>query len=172
MTSSWNWVLLFRTEGPKLVRFLRRFGAAVSPEDVAQESFARLFAAEPRNVISPRAFLFRTARNLAIDQMRRERAAPVRPSEHLVAAAVSPLASPEEGKVAEEECAALEAAIAALPERERLALLMRRVDNLSPEEIGAQLGLSPRQVRRLIAQALAAIAAALAATGDSGPDPR
>lgn len=184
MSSAWDWSLLFRTEGPLLVRFLRRFGAAVSAEDVAQESFARLIAAGPQHVASPRAFLFRTARNLAIDQVRRERASPVRPSEHAAfleeasasasasSAAAPSLPSPEDDRIEVEERAVLEAAIAALSPDQRTALLLRRVEGLPPEVIATRLGVSVRQVQRLIVQALALLQAHVRAARDTDPSGR
>lgn len=172
MSASWDWVSLFRSEAPRLVRFLSRFGPAVSPEDVAQESFARLYAAEPENVASPRAFLFQTARNLAIDQVRRGRASPVRAVADLSGpASADPLPSPEEARIFEEEREVLEGAIASLPEGERAALLLRRVEGLAPAMIAQRLGVSERQVRRLIAHALARCQAQVRALRDNEPGP-
>lgn len=51
-------------------RFLRRFiGRAADIDDLAQETFIRAFAAEAvQTVRFPRAFLFRIARNLALNE--------------------------------------------------------------------------------------------------------
>lgn len=168
--STWDWISLFRTEGPRLVRFLRRFGSAVSPEDVAQESFVRLYAAEPESVRSPRAFLFRTAHNLAIDQVRRRDASPVVTSEDLVQSSPAGSGSPEDERIASEEVRALEAAIASLSEQQRLALVLRRIERLPPQEIAARLGVSVRQAQRLVVQALANVQAHLRAQRDRSGD--
>lgn len=147
---------LFYNEAGVLRRFLRRFGASVSPEDIAQDSFLRLCAADARQIVSPRAFLFQTAKNMAVDALRRHKAAPYRAvaSIDLVPAAAN-APSPEDHCIAAEEAAALRAAIAALPELERKALLMRRVELLPPAEVAAALGVSERQVQRLVLKAIA-----------------
>jgi RNA polymerase sigma-70 factor (ECF subfamily) len=155
MSSSIDWAGLFRAESPKLLRFLRQFEPAVSAEEVAQDSFVRLLSASPEHFISPRALLFRTARNIAIDQIRRGRASPVRFTPNIDdIAAPAALANPEAAHIALEARRAMEAAINALRDDERQALTLRKLEGLSPEAIGARLGVSPRQVQRLIVQAL------------------
>jgi RNA polymerase sigma factor (sigma-70 family) len=138
-------------------------------DDIAQDAFARLASADPGEVSSPRGFLFRVARNLAVDAVRRRDASPVRAVanvETVVGPGASP--SPEAVLIAEEERLALLAALEALPERARLALMLRKVEGLSPEEIAGRLGVSPRQVQRLIAQAIAEVHAALRARDEDG----
>ena len=53
-----------------LKRFLSRFfPRAQDVDDIAQETFLRAFAAEAdRDVLTPRAFLYRIARNLALNE--------------------------------------------------------------------------------------------------------
>lgn len=147
---------LFEAEVAGLKRFLRRFGSGVAPEDIAQDSFLRLCAAETSQVSSPRAFLFKTAKNLAVDALRRNKAAPYRAVANIdLAPTAAHVPSPEDHCIAAEEAAALRAAIAALPELERKALLMRRVELLPPAEIAEALGVSERQVQRLVLRAIA-----------------
>jgi RNA polymerase sigma factor (sigma-70 family) len=136
--------------------FLRSFGRLVSPDDIAQDAFLKLCAADARQIVSPRAFLIPDGKNMAVDALRRHKAAPYRAvaSIDLVpTAAHAP--SPEDHCIAAEEAAALRAAIAALPELERKALLMRRVELLPPAEVAAALGVSERQVQRLVLKAIA-----------------
>lgn len=164
---------IFAVEAGALKRFLRRFGSAVAAEDVAQDSFVRLCAADPTEVHSPRAFLFRTARNLAIDSLRRTKAAPMRSVAQIDLARSSvQVPSPEDLRIAADQTDALREALAALPELQRRALLMRRVEKLPPAEIARQLGVTERQVQRLVLRAIAFCHARLTETGDNQPPNR
>lgn len=165
-------VRFFRAESSGLRRFLRSFGRVVSPDDIAQDAFLKLCAVDARQIVSPRAFLFQTAKNMAVDALRRHKAAPYRAvaSIDLVpTAAHAP--SAEDHCIAAEEAAALRAAIAALPELERKALLMRRVELLPPAEVAAALGVSERQVQRLVLRAIAFCHARLTAADGGAPAP-
>jgi RNA polymerase sigma factor (sigma-70 family) len=165
-------VRFFHAESSGLRRFLRSFGRLVSPDDIAQDAFLKLCAADARQIVSPRAFLFQTAKNMAVDALRRQKAAPYRAvaSIDLVpTAAHAP--SAEDHCIAAEEAAAVRAAIAALPELERKALLMRRVELLPPAEIATALGVSERQVQRLVLKAIAFCHARLTAADDGASAP-
>lgn len=146
---------LFSTEGPRLRRFLRRFGPSVSAEDIAQDSFARLCAAEPGSVTSPRAYLFRIARNLAINEVKRQATAPVRTVDPFELDASSPEPNPEERRVLAEDISGLALALAGLPQRNRQALILFKVEGYSYKEVGQRLGVSPRTVERYVADAIA-----------------
>lgn len=155
----------FAVEAPRLRRFLRRFGPAISPEDIAQDSFARLCAVDPGTVTSPRAYLFRTARNLAITELRRRRRGPIDPhadAGELDCPAEAP--SPEDCTIAANAGELLAAALESLPERKRQALILFKIEGLSHKEIGARLGVSHRTVERYVADALASCNSVLKAT--------
>lgn len=64
-------VQLFEEMAPGLKRYLSRFGPAISADDVAQDAFARLAAAKPGTIEAPRAWLFRTAHNIALNELKR-----------------------------------------------------------------------------------------------------
>jgi RNA polymerase sigma factor (sigma-70 family) len=147
---------LFADVGPGLRRFLARFGPAISAEDVAQDAFVRLAAASAGTVAAPRAWLFRTARNIALNELKRRKLAATdavgdmsaldRPSE---------VPSPEDFVASAEEAERLAAILALLPEPKRLALILFKVEGLSHKEIGQRLGVSHRSVERYVAHALA-----------------
>src|ERR1700753_1387233 len=46
-------------------------------EELTQEAFLRLLSSDRAHLDSPRGFLFRTARNLALDHVRRARRVPI-----------------------------------------------------------------------------------------------
>ncbi|HEX6860481.1 MAG TPA: sigma-70 family RNA polymerase sigma factor [Caulobacteraceae bacterium] len=154
---------LYRRHWAELTAYARRtFGAGPpEPEDIVQAAFAR-FAALPDNttVANPRAFLFRTAHNIALDARRSQ-------ARH-GAASLDPQFpgeghdfSPEDVLVSREELARLEAAIAGLRPRQRTALLLHRLDGLSFAEIGRRMGVSPSGARKLVEQGFAAAMASM-----------
>ncbi len=166
-----NLARLFVAEVANLKRALRRYDDAVSSEDIVQDTFLRLFSVNSDNIRSPRAFLIRTARNLAIDALRRNKAVPMH-AEMDLDHYPDEAATPEQILVAEEEAAAVRAALAALPEKQRKALVLRRVDGLPPSEVAARLGVTVRQTQRLVAEATAACHAYLRAYRDNSDAPR
>lgn len=154
---------LFRREAPLLERYLRRFGPLVSPEDIAQESFAKLCARDQSTIAEPRAYLFQTARNLARNALRDRRTAPLRETSDSEARQIpAPEPSPEDAVFAASELVRVSEAIAALPERQREALLLFKLEGWSRREIGAYLGVSHRTAERYVAEALATVTLALA----------
>jgi RNA polymerase sigma-B factor len=64
------------------------------------------------------------------------------------------LGMPDDGFERVEQRAAIAPALATLPDRERLALHMRFVDDMTQAEIGARLGVSQMQVSRMLRRAL------------------
>lgn len=165
-----DWGRVFRVEAGRLRRFLRRFGPAVSPDDITQESFARVCQTDPATVTSPRGLLYRTARNLAVNEIKRASIAPIRSVDDIAALADEThdeASSPEEAVLSSERLRVIQTAIEALPEAHRTALLLRTIERLSPEDIGERLALSPRHVHRLIVQAIERIHAAVSAHDNS-----
>ena len=66
---------LFREHNEALIRFLRaRVGSHNEAREVAQEAYVRLLSLDQPGAVSYlRAFLFKTAANIAIDRGRRHR---------------------------------------------------------------------------------------------------
>jgi RNA polymerase sigma-19 factor, ECF subfamily len=160
MTNTLDWTLLFEEEGPRLLRFLRRFGSRISPEDVRQEAFAKLVAANG-DIANPKAYLTATARNLALNDLRRQKNAATDVHADIETIAPAYTADPEAQLIAFEEAAAAEAAVNALAPRLRDALLLHLVEGLTQPEVAERLGCSRRTVQRYIEAALAQLALAL-----------
>lgn len=124
--------------------------------DLAQESYARVLAAQQggQSVRDPRALLYRTARNLVIDQHRR---AGVRaetsdssPTED-DAPGLDHLAGPRSLEpdtilASREDLAAVVATIDQLPPRCREVFILYKFDGLSYAEIAERMGISTRTV--------------------------
>lgn len=159
---------LYERHWNDLCRHIRAtFGAGPSdPQDIAQSAFARYLSIDDHQAVeNPRAFLYTTARNIALDITRHHKHA----SRHSLRAAQDEGAqtidecSPERIALARERAAALSAAIENLPRRQRQALLLNRLHDLSYSQIAARIGSSKSDVRRQIVRALATIEAALEA---------
>lgn len=139
-----------RPHEPALRAFLsRRFSSLPDHDDLVQETYARLLrVSDPQRLGHVRAYLFTTARNVAIDQVRRARRSPVGPIDE--AAEIS-LLEPAPGTAEALDLAqrheAMLAALETLPDRCREVMLLRYVDGLSAAEIAAHLGLAAATVR-------------------------
>jgi RNA polymerase sigma factor (sigma-70 family) len=126
-------------------RSLRAMVGAQAAEDCFQETFLAALRAYPRLRAdsSPRAWLLTIAHNKAIDHLRRGRRA-------------TPVA---EIDVADERGApghdgAVWSAVAALPPRQRAAVTLRFVGDLSHREIAAAIGCSEEASRRSLHEGL------------------
>ncbi|MFQ5622401.1 MAG: RNA polymerase sigma factor [Paracoccaceae bacterium] len=129
-------------------------------EDVAQEAMLRLWRIAPewqdgRARVS--TWLHRVTVNLCIDRLRRRRR--IDPGEVPDRADDAPGAEARlQGK---SRRAALQAALARLPERQRLAIMLRHFEELPNGEIADILGISVEAVESLLARGRRALAAEL-----------
>lgn len=135
--------------GTTLAAWLRaKFGNQVEVDDIVQESYARLLRAYGQGtVVSPRAFLFQTARNLALNQVRHSG---YRRTEQGAPADLGSISAPDDGvpeTVARaEDVQLLIRAIQQLPDRCREVFTLRKIHGLSQKEIAARLGISESTV--------------------------
>jgi len=125
--------------------FCRAIGETETARDLTQDVFVRVSrtaipAASDREV---RAWLFKIARNLAIDHHRELLRRP-KPSESIEEAARSPTQDVD---------LAVNEALATLGDLDRDVFLMREVAGLGYEEIGRACGLTPDAVRSRIHRA-------------------
>lgn len=136
-------------------RLARRVvGNVEDAEDVVQETFVRVYQhlAGFRGQSSFRTWMLRIALNLAHDRLRaRSRA----PSPHDLAAGVAPhdVRPPDHAATHRDDRAALDRAVAELPPRQRLALLMKVVDGLTHVDIAKVLGTTESAARVYLAMA-------------------
>lgn len=142
---------LFREYHATLVRYLtRRLGDRDWAEDVAQETFVRALRQE--RIVNERAWLFTVANNLVRDEARKDARRRTRLTLLLETereAAVEPEAASLERA---QDAAMARGAMEALPERDRLALLMRE-EGLDYHEIAEALGLSVGSIGTTLARA-------------------
>src|SRR6202012_4145046 len=104
---------------------------------------------------SPRGLLFRTARNLALDHVRRARRVPRGSLEDQPGGDFADGAQWAEDRLAaREELAIMRAVLLELPPKCRKAFLLVRVEALSQREAAAEMGVSQAMIRKYLAKAI------------------
>ncbi|MCS6852038.1 MAG: sigma-70 family RNA polymerase sigma factor [Gemmataceae bacterium] len=146
-------------------------GNADEAEDLAQEVFLRVYRARkryrPRSKFS--TWLFTIANNVALTALRnRNRALPlevrdsgtlgVEPVKKLVA---DPDSGPSQRMQREELAQRVQKALETLNERQRMAVILNKFEDMNYAEIGEVMGLSVMAVKSLLSRARANLRAAL-----------
>ena len=140
-----------------LQKYLRKFTAgAEDTEDLVQEAYVRVCALpDGQQVNSPRALLFRIARNLAVDRARQRL---TRATDDV--ADFEPLnvsseeAEPDEQVDAHRRFESFCTAVDSLPPLCRRVFVLRKVHQLSHAEIAQVLGLSHSTIEKHVAKGL------------------
>jgi len=140
-------------------------GSAEEAEDLAQEVFLRVYRA--RKKYRPRAkfstWLFTIANNLALNSLRSRQRKPSvplnlrdsgplgpRPAEQLV----HDRSGPPMQRLQQEELAALiQTALEGLNERQRMAVVLNKFEDMSYEEIAQVMNLSTKAIKSLLSRA-------------------
>jgi RNA polymerase sigma factor (sigma-70 family) len=153
---------IFRDHNDSLLRFLvGRLGSDQDAKEVAQDAYVRLLQLnKPECVSFLRAFLFKTAANLAIDRIRHRRTA-VRRNHLFFDLGYGSEPSPETTHCVAEDALTTMDALNELSERCRTAFLLSRMEYLTTFEIAARLGVGDRAVRKYLVRALAHVHARL-----------
>ena len=143
----------------------QRFPTRADVDDLVQESYMRLLRARVGGQVrNARNYLFATARNAALDLVRRERCFPTQSIEENSACfALDGNADVAETVGRNQELEILRSAMQALPDRCRQVFTLRKLYGLSHREIAAQLGISERTVEAQINKAMLRCAAYLRA---------
>jgi RNA polymerase sigma-70 factor (ECF subfamily) len=142
----------------RATNFAYRFlGDREAAEDVAQEAFVRVY--QSRHRYRPRAafstWLFHILSNLCLNETRRrkrqERA--LNPQDVLATTSPDFSASPDAHQQQQELSAAIQRALAELPDKQRLAVLLQRFEELDYDEIARVMGISRGAVDGLLSRA-------------------
>ncbi len=144
--------------------WLRRTMTAADVEDIVQESYCRISGlTDVSHIRSGRAYLFTTARMLALEKIRRSRVVHIDTAvelENLDPADDGP--SPERIVSARQELRRVKRLIDALPDRCRDVFRMRKIEGLSQRQVATALGLSEHTVENDVAKGLRLILKAIA----------
>lgn len=147
---------LFEQHGWNLFRFLSARLRRQEAEDVAQQTYLHLLQhPAPGEIANPAAYLYRTAANLAIDSLRREKTRlRYTETEADPEALSSPTPAPETTLDSAARLRRFNAVLEELPELCRHAFVLNKLEGLTHSEIADQLGLSKKTVQRYILKAL------------------
>jgi RNA polymerase sigma-70 factor (ECF subfamily) len=140
----------------------KMLGDDVDSEDIAQQVFIRVWKSASRYQPTAKftTWLFKITRNLVFNELRRRKRHPVTPLEHEEAehffqpadsAGMSPVACLLDSELNE----AIQMAIDALPETQRMAIVLRRYEDMPYEEIAEVLELTVPAVKSVLFRARA-----------------
>jgi RNA polymerase sigma factor (sigma-70 family) len=146
---------------PRVLGFAARMlSDRTEAEDVAQEAMLRLWRMAPdwqQGEARVATWLYRVASNLCLDRLRRSRPR-----------GLDEVAEPEDatpGVVARlieaDRALALDEALAALPDRQRQAVVLRHIEGLTNPEIAAVMDIGVEAVESLVARGKKGLAALL-----------
>lgn len=147
---------LYLRHRAELVTFIRRrFGSGPpDPEDIAQQAFANYAALGAGDAVTnPRAFLFRTAHNIVLNDRKHTRIGgrflDSNPDPKEICEAREDF-NPEVVLANRQRYWLVEQAIRAMPLKRRQCLLLHRIEGLSYAEIARRLGYSETNVRKQV----------------------
>jgi RNA polymerase sigma-70 factor (ECF subfamily) len=146
---------------PRVLGFAARMlSDRTEAEDVAQEAMLRLWRIAPdwqQGEARVATWLYRVASNLCLDRLRRSRPR-----------GLEEVAEPEDATpgvvarlIAADRAMALDAALAALPDRQRQAVVLRHIEGLTNPEIAAVMDIGVEAVESLVARGKKGLAALL-----------
>jgi RNA polymerase sigma-70 factor (ECF subfamily) len=116
-------------------------------EDVVQEVFLRVAKHGARGIEDPKAWISRIAWRVAVDRCRGTRRSEQEEFDERIHAPFIRAAGTEQTIISRESLELLERMIASLPKKEREALLLTSVEELSSAEAAALLGTTETAVR-------------------------
>jgi RNA polymerase sigma factor (sigma-70 family) len=146
---------LFSEHNESLIQFLAtRLRSVQEAREVAQEAYVRLLSLEDSGAVSfLRAFLFKTAANLAVDRIRSRS----RQRQALDAGLCDEwreAPTPDREAATAQEVEIVRRLVGELPPKCRRAFLLHRVHGAEFSEIAKEMGLSERMVRHYVLRAV------------------
>ena len=151
---------LFRDHNRLLVGYLtNRLRSEQEAKEVAQEAYVRLLQLQdPGNPSLLRAYLFKTATNLAIDRLRHRRVQLLAEEQPQLFATLTARGGesgdPAEQLAEREQTAQLLGFLQELPLKCQHVLNLHRLEGVPQNEVAARLGFSERMVRRYVTYAV------------------
>jgi RNA polymerase sigma-70 factor (ECF subfamily) len=152
--------LVHRHQSLVLGTVSRMLGGNSDVEDIAQQVFLRVWKSAGRYVARAKftTWLLKITRNLVFNELRRSKRRAHVPMQSDPEGEELPLAdeatsAPDAAALEKELQSAVDKAIAELPETQRMAVILRRYEELSYEEIGDVLELSVPAVKSVLFRA-------------------
>lgn len=139
---AWDFHTLFKAHAKEMARYLQRRGASADlAADFTQDAFARMMAAPPTAQIdNASAYLFRIARNVAINHNRRQRIIPfVDDPEVALLEMADDQPSPERIAISRQELRLLHAFFVELTPIQQQIFLLSRIEGRTFADIGKTL---------------------------------
>jgi RNA polymerase sigma-70 factor (ECF subfamily) len=135
---------------------IAQFPALTDVDDLVQDTFSRVLRAQASGPVeSPRGLLFATARNLALDALRRRQVVSFEPmAENPSSPVYMDVTDVAETVSKRQELELLTEAIQALPDGCRKVFTLRAVYGLSQREIAVRLGISENTVEKQMGKGL------------------
>lgn len=147
-------------QGAVIGTVAKMLGGMGDAEDIAQQVFIRVWKSAARYKPSAKftTWMFTITRNLVFNEMRRRQRKPSvsmdeREQEYNLLTPDESTSAPDQQVLENELVQAIDSAIQALPEKQRLAVILRRYEDRSYEEIADILGLSLSAVKSLLFRA-------------------
>jgi RNA polymerase sigma-70 factor (ECF subfamily) len=166
--------LIEKHQGAVYGTVAKMLGDPIEAQDLAQRVFVRIYRAAPtyRATAQFKTWMFTIVRNLVFNEHRRRSRAtlvPLHPPDPNVTGGSGPIIdladtthkTPAERLLQDEMMRAVNQAILALPEQQRLAMILRRYDEFSYEEIAEVLKTSVSATKSLLFRARETLRAAL-----------
>jgi RNA polymerase sigma factor (sigma-70 family) len=151
---------LFREHNRMLVGYLRsRLGSEQEAKEVAQEAYVRVLQLhEPGAPGLLRAYLFKTAANLAIDRLRHRRVRQRSEGQPQLFEELNPgygeLGDPAEQLLAREQADQLLRFLQELPTKCQQVMNLHRFEGISQRDVSDRMSISERMVRRYVTYAM------------------
>lgn len=156
----------------RVVNIAYRFlGDPDSAQDAAQEVFVKIYTSAKsfRPNAAFTTWLYRITANACVDEIRKRRRSKTESSNELPEFVSDSSTSPEEQVRLSELAREVRAAIAALPENQRMAVILQRYEELSYRQIADVLKTSIPAVESLIFRAKQSLKARLSVYVDADP---
>ncbi len=155
--------LILEYQGRVAATVARMAGAGIDPEELAHEVFVRVWKSAHRYEPSARlsTWLFAIARNLVLNEIRYKTRHPAVSRDALLeeghpeaeGPATSAARQPDAALLEAELHEAIDRALQSLPENQRTAIVLRRYEDVSYEEIATILEVSVSSVKSLLFRA-------------------
>lgn len=145
--------LLYADYKDELLRFaLRKLGGEDDAEDIVQDTFQNIMGIEnPEDIENPRAYLYRTAQNIALNRQRQSG----RHRDYVASCDENAVSISLERKViAQKDLDKIELGLKSLPEVTRQVFFMNRIEGKKYHQIADELGVSVSSVEKHIMKVL------------------